>query len=93
VANECLKARTVALLVKPADALALTHTWWILSRVMGRPGLRPVEALDDRLHERYEMAAVDIRKNPYQTPHMAVRDGETVFTSVVVFLERVGDAD
>jgi SAM-dependent methyltransferase len=64
-----------------------------VAQLISRPGLRPVEPLDDRLHARYEMAAVDIRKNPYQTPHMAVRDGETVFTSVVVFLERVGDAD
>ena len=59
--------------------------------LLGRPGLRLVEPLDDRVHARYEMAAVDIRRNPYQTPHMAVRDGDTVFTSVVAFMERVPD--
>ena len=61
-----------------------------VAQLLHRPGLRLVEPLDDRVHARYEMAAVDIRKNPYQTPHMAVRDGDTVFTSVVAFLERVG---
>jgi hypothetical protein len=33
-----------------------------------------------------------MRKNPFQTPHMAVRDGDTVFTSVVAFLERCDSA-
>jgi SAM-dependent methyltransferase len=60
-----------------------------VARLLGRPGLRLVEPLDERVHARYEMAAVDIRRNPYQTPHMAVRDGDTVFTSVVAFLERI----
>jgi SAM-dependent methyltransferase len=60
-----------------------------VAQLINRPGLRLVEPLDERVHARYEMAAVDIRRNPYQTPHMAVRDGDTVFTSVVVFLERV----
>ena len=59
-----------------------------VARLLERPGLRLIEPLDERVHARYEMAAVDIRRNPYQTPHMAVRDGDTVFTSVVAFLER-----
>jgi SAM-dependent methyltransferase len=59
-----------------------------VAQLLGRPGLRLIEPLDERVHARYEMAAVDIRRNPYQTPHMAVRDGDTVFTSVVAFLER-----
>ena len=63
-----------------------------VARLLDRPGLRLVEPLDDRVHARYEMAAVNIRKNPFQTPHMAVRDGDTVFTSVVAFLERVSNA-
>ena len=62
-----------------------------VAQLIGRPGLRLVEPLDDRVHARYEMAAIDIRRNPYQTPHMAVRDGDTIFTSVVVFLERAED--
>jgi hypothetical protein len=63
-----------------------------VTKLLGRPGLRLVEPLDERVHARYEMAAVDIRRNPYQTPHMAVRDGDTVFTSVIAFLERVPKA-
>jgi SAM-dependent methyltransferase len=59
-----------------------------VAQLLSRPGLRLIEPLDERVHARYEMAAVDIRRNPYQTPHMAVRDGDTVFTSVVAFLER-----
>jgi len=59
-----------------------------VAQLLSRPGLRLVEPLDERVHARYEMAAVDIQRNPYQTPHMAVRDGDTVFTSVVAFLER-----
>jgi SAM-dependent methyltransferase len=58
-----------------------------VAQLLSRPGLRLIEPLDERVHARYEMAAVDILRNPYQTPHMAVRDGDTVFTSVVAFLE------
>jgi SAM-dependent methyltransferase len=60
-----------------------------VQQLLSRPGLRLIEPLDERVHARYEMAAVDIQKNPYQTPHMAVRDGDTVFTSVIAFLERL----
>jgi len=35
-----------------------------VARLLGRPGLRLVEPLDERVHARYEMAAVDIRRNP-----------------------------
>ncbi len=59
-------------------------------QLLARQGVRLIEPLDEAVHHRYEMAAVDIRKNPFQTPHMAVRDGDSVFTSVVAFLERTG---
>jgi SAM-dependent methyltransferase len=61
-------------------------------RLLTRPGVRLIEPVDEAVHRRYEMAAVDMRKNPFQTPHMAVRDGDTVFTSVVAFLERCDSA-
>jgi len=57
-------------------------------QLLDRPGLQLVEPVDERVHRRYEMAAVDLQKNPFQTPHMAVRDGGTVFTSVVAFLNK-----
>lgn len=61
-------------------------------QLLARPGVRLVQPVDEGVHTRYEMAAVDIRRNPFQTPHMAVRDGDTVFTSVVAFLEKAGAA-
>ncbi len=54
-----------------------------------RPGLKLIEPLDERVQERYRIEPVDLRTNPYQTPQMVVRNGETVFTSVMLFLERV----
>jgi SAM-dependent methyltransferase len=53
------------------------------------PGLKLVEPIDERVPTRYDMAVVDLRTNPYQTPQMLVRDNDTVFTSVMMFLERV----
>jgi len=50
-------------------------------------GLR--ERLDERARARYETAGVEIRRYLYQVPHMAVRGGDTLCTSVVGFLERV----
>jgi SAM-dependent methyltransferase len=91
----------MARVLKPGGLLALA-TEYVLSgpphheaflpdqvrALINRPGLRLVEPLDEQVHRRYEMSAVDLRRNPFQTPHMAVRDGDTVFTSVFVFLEK-----
>jgi hypothetical protein len=57
--------------------------------LLSRPGLRLVQPVDERVHGRYDMTPVDIERNPYQTPHMAVRIADTVFTSVIAFLERL----
>ena len=54
--------------------------------LVDRPGLRLVQPIDERVHARYEIDAVDIVRNPFQTPHMAVKIGDTVFTSVIAFL-------
>jgi len=53
-----------------------------------RPGLRLLQPIDERVQTRYEMEPVDLRTNPYQTPQMVVRNGETVFTSVIFFMEK-----
>jgi homoserine O-acetyltransferase len=50
------------------------------------PGLELVEPIDDRVWVRNEGAAVDLRRNPYETPHMLVRIDDTIFTSVMLFL-------
>jgi SAM-dependent methyltransferase len=54
-----------------------------------RPQIRLVQPIDEKVYDRYEYVAVDLRRNPHQTPHMVVRDGETVFTSVMAFLEKI----
>ena len=57
-----------------------------IHRLIDRSGLQLAEPIDEAVHRRYEIAAVDLHRNPFQTPHMAVRDGDTVFTSVMLFL-------
>jgi SAM-dependent methyltransferase len=52
------------------------------------PGLLLVEPFDDRVYRRYDCAAIDLYKNPYQTPHMVVRFHDSVFTSAMVFLRK-----
>jgi SAM-dependent methyltransferase len=53
-----------------------------------RPGLRLLQPIDESVYSRYEYVAVDLYKNRFQTPHMVVRMGDTLFTSVMVFLEK-----
>lgn len=55
------------------------------------PGLRLLEPIDDRVWSRYEGRPVDLHLNPYQTPQMLLKDGDTIFTSILVFLEKRTD--
>jgi hypothetical protein len=48
-----------------------------------------VEPIDESVYRRYTYTAVDLYNSPYQTPHMVVRFGDTVFTTVMIFLRRV----
>jgi hypothetical protein len=48
-----------------------------------------VEPIDENVYRRYEYAAIDLYRNPYQTPHMVVRFNDTVFTTVMVFLRKL----
>jgi ubiquinone/menaquinone biosynthesis C-methylase UbiE len=59
-----------------------------MKRLLERPGLRLVQPVDDRVYDRYEYMAVDLYKNPHQTPHMVVRFEDTVFTTVMAFLRK-----
>jgi SAM-dependent methyltransferase len=54
------------------------------------PSLSLVEPIDDRVWQRYHYEAVDLRVNPYQTPHMVVSDLGSLFTSVMAFLRKDG---
>ena len=53
-----------------------------------RPGLKLMQPIDAQVYQRYQLEAVDLRTNAYQTPQMLVRNGDTVFTSVMLFLEK-----
>jgi SAM-dependent methyltransferase len=66
---------------QPADVHAL----------ISRPGLRLVQPIDEQVYRRYEYSVVDLYKNRFQAPHMVVRMGETVFTTVMMFLEKAQD--
>jgi SAM-dependent methyltransferase len=94
--------REMARVLKPGGVLALATEYVLqgpphdetfqpheFARLVDQPGLRLVEPLDDRVYHRYEYAAIDLYKNPYQAPHMVVRFNETVFTTAMVFLRRV----
>ncbi len=57
--------------------------------LIAQPGLELVQPIDEAVYHRYDYHAVDLYKNPYQTPHMVVRFNNTVFTTVMVFLRKV----
>jgi SAM-dependent methyltransferase len=63
-----------------------------IALLVNRPGVDLVQPIDARVYERYDYAAVDLYKNPHQTPHMVVRFNETVFTTVFVWLRKVAGA-
>lgn len=47
-----------------------------------------VQPIDERVYERYRTRPVRLDIDPYQSPHMLVQLGETVFTSVMFFLRK-----
>jgi hypothetical protein len=87
--------------LKPGGILALA-TEYVLSgppqeetfqpaevhRLLEASGLTLVEPIDERVYNRYESEPVDLAENPYRSPHMTVRLGDTIFTSVMAFLRK-----
>ena len=71
-----------------AHSLAQCGRGHEFARLIDQPRLQLVQPVDDAVYRRYEYAAIDLHKNPYQAPHMVVRFGDTVFTTVMVFLRR-----
>ena len=59
-----------------------------LTSLLDRPDLRLVEPIDERVYARYEYVPINLYGNPHQTPHMVVRMDESVFTTVMAFLEK-----
>lgn len=91
----------MARVLRPGGILALATEWCVRGRsggevfspdevrqIIHHPGLQLVQPIDDRVWDRYEAEAVDLRVNRFQTPHMLLKDGEAIFTSVMVFLRR-----
>ena len=91
----------MARVVKPGGLLVLA-TEYILSgppyeeafspdeirALVAVPGLRLVQPIDDRVYDRHEYRAVDLRRNMHQRPHMVVEVDGTRFTSVMAFLQK-----
>jgi SAM-dependent methyltransferase len=59
-----------------------------IQQLFERPELRLIQPIDENIYRRYEYVPVDLYGNRNQTPHMVVRWNDTVFTSVMVFLEK-----
>src|SRR5216684_1485917 len=91
--------REMGRVLKPGGILALATEYVLagppheetfqpaeFAALIEQPGLRLVEPVDTQVYRRYEYAAIDLYKNPYQSPHMVVRFNDTVFTTVMVFL-------
>jgi len=51
-------------------------------------GLELVEPIDELVYRRYQTRPVRLDVDPYQSPHMLVQLGDTVFTSVMLFLRK-----
>ena len=95
--------REMARVVRPGGIVAVA-TEYVLSgppheetfqpdafdELLRQPGLELVQPVDVDVYRRYDYTVVDLHENPYQSPHMVVRFGETVFTTAMAFLRRTG---
>jgi SAM-dependent methyltransferase len=93
--------REMARVLKPGGVLALA-TEYVLSgpphdetfqpeeiaRLLKQTSLTLVEPIDDGVYRRCSFDPVDLYQTPFRTPHMVVRFGSTVFTTVMVFLRK-----
>lgn len=91
----------MARVLRPGGILALATEWCVrgaaggevfspndVRRLIDHPALRLVQPIDDRVWDRYQSEPVDLRVNRFQTPHMLLKDGDAIFTSVMMFLRR-----
>jgi SAM-dependent methyltransferase len=94
--------REMGRVLKPGGILALATEYVLggpahdetflpgeIARLVDQPGLALVQPIDEGVYQRYEYVAIDLYRNPYQTPHMVVRFNDTVFTTVMVFLRKL----
>jgi SAM-dependent methyltransferase len=93
--------REMARVLKPHGVLAVATEYVLegpshpetfrpeeVGELVRQSGLELVEPIDEHVYRRYTYEAVDLYNNPYQTPHMVVRFGDTVFTTVMAFLRK-----
>lgn len=59
-----------------------------VAELVRQSGLTLVEPIDESVYRRYSYVPVDLHQHPYRTPHMVVRFGDTVFTTVMMFLRK-----
>lgn len=92
----------MARVLRAGGVLALATEWCVrgtaggeifspaeVRRIIDHPRLRLVQPIDDRVWDRYETPPVDLRVDRFQSPHMLLKHDEAVFTSVMMFLERL----
>lgn len=93
--------REMARVIKPGGVLAIATEYIIegptahetfqpgeIAELVRWSGLALVEPIDESVYRRYETTPVDLRRDPYMSPHMTVRLDDTVFTSVMMFLRK-----
>ena len=91
----------MARVLKPGGVLALATEYVIsgppreetfqpaeIQELIRRSGLALIEPIDEAVYRRYEARPVLLQVDPYQSPHMTVQLGDTVFTSVMLFLRK-----
>jgi SAM-dependent methyltransferase len=91
----------MARVLKPGGVLALATEWCVrgeaggevfspdqVRHIIDHPDLQLVQPIDDRVWDRYQSEPVDLQVNRFQTPHMLLKDGDAIFTSVMMFLRK-----
>jgi SAM-dependent methyltransferase len=63
-----------------------------LSRIVHGSGLDPVEDVDFTIADQTLDAFVDLARGPHQRPHLVLAQGDVLFTSGVIVLERRAEA-
>ena len=92
----------MARVLVPGGILALATEWCVrgtaagevfapedIRRLIDHPSLALVQPIDDKVWDRYETDPVDLWIDRLQTPHMLLKDRDTTFTSVMMFLRKI----
>jgi SAM-dependent methyltransferase len=91
----------MARVLKRGGILALATEWCVrgtaggevfapaeVRRIIEHPSLQLVQAIDDRVWDRYDTEPVNLRVDRFQTPHMLLEHDGAIFTSVMMFLRK-----